>query len=123
MAADMKILTTSIVQFSPVSGGLYIICTNKETTENPDREQIINKLISYMDKQDVFKKKSSVYNESIHGTLYLMIFYGHIYFTEQKPFPQKFGELQQLITDKGDQIIHFNYANIDELNIRDVSWN
>jgi len=123
MVADMKITTASVVQFSLASGGLYIVRTNKETTEHPDREQIRNKLTSYIDKQDVFKKKSSTYNETIHGSLYLMIFYGYIYFVEQNPFPQKFNDLQKLITDKYDQIIRFNYANIDELNIPEVSSN
>jgi hypothetical protein len=123
MAANMKITTASVVQFSLASEGLYIVRTNKETTEHPDREQIRNKLTSYIDKQDVFKKKSSTYNETIHGSLYLMIFYGYIYFVEQNPFPQKFNDLQKLITDKYEQIIRFNYANIDELNIPEVSSN
>jgi len=123
MAADTTISKASVIQFSPVSGNLYIARTNKDPTENPDRDQIINKLISYMDKLDVFKKKSSSYNEARHGALYLMIFYGHIYFVGQESFPKRLGELQDLLTTKSDQMIHFNYANIDELDIRGVSFN
>lgn len=117
MAADMRISAQTVIQFSSVNKGLYMVNTNKERTEDPDRAQIINKIISYMEKHSIFKKKSSTYNEAIHGKLYLMVFYGHIYFTEQKPFPQKFGELQNLITEKNEQIIRFNYANIDELDV------
>jgi hypothetical protein len=123
MAADMAISKASVIQFSPAGGNFYIVRPNKDTKENPDRDQIINKLISYMDKLDVFKKKSSTYNEARDGTLYSMIFYGHIYFAEQNSFPKKLSELQELLTEKSDQIIHFNYANVEGLDIRDVSFN
>jgi hypothetical protein len=123
MATDISIIASSPIQFAPVSGNLYTVRVNKEIPDNPDQELIINKLASCMEKQDVFSKKSSAYNEGIHGPLYLMIFYGHIYFLEQKPFPQKLGELQKAITEKSNQIIRFNHADINYLNIREVSSN
>ncbi|CAF5001728.1 unnamed protein product, partial [Rotaria sp. Silwood1] len=113
MAVHTKTATTSNIIFSPIPGSLYTVDLSKVTTDDSDREQIIKKLTSYLEKQNVFKKKSSAYNPTTHGSLYLIIFYGHIHFIEQKIFPQKLGELQDLIRQKQDQLIHFNYTDID----------
>jgi hypothetical protein len=50
-----------------------------------------------------------------------MIFYGRICFTEQNPFPQKLGILIEDIKTKHDQFIRFDYADIKELNLSNVS--
>ncbi|CAF1186741.1 unnamed protein product [Rotaria sordida] len=113
MAVYAKTTTVSNVTFSPIPGSLYTVDLSKGTTDDSDREQIIKKVTSYLEKQNVFKKKSSAYNPTIHGSLDLIIFYGYIYFIEQKTFPQKLGELQDLIKQKQDQLIHFNYTDID----------
>lgn len=123
MAVDSKTTVATAVQFSSIDKSLYIVHLNKDPNDKLDREQIINKLIAYMDKHPIFKTKSSPYKETLHGTLSLVIFYGHIYFFEQKTFPKKLGELQTLITEKNnEQTIRFNYANINDPNIPNVSF-
>ncbi|CAF3143665.1 unnamed protein product [Rotaria sp. Silwood2] len=121
MAVDMNITDASVVEFSSIGKNFYVVNTKKEINENPDRESIKNKLKLYMGKQDVFKKKPSTYKEIIHGPLYLTVFYGHIYFIEQNVFPNKVGDLKNFIQENSNQFIRFNYANIDELNIRDTT--
>ncbi|UJR12729.1 hypothetical protein I4U23_016903 [Adineta vaga] len=122
MAVNAKTSTVTVIQFSPVaSTTMYTVNLNKETTNTPDRDSTIDKLTTYMGKQDVFKKKSSPYKEAIHGSLYFVIFYGHIYFVEQNPMPQKLGKLEELIKEKNDQFIRFNYADTDRLHTQRVS--
>jgi hypothetical protein len=123
MISDLTLKTTSVVEFDEASGGWYTVRPKNETTDVPDQEVIIDKLVSYVEKQEVFKRNSPAANEALYGSLYLMIFYGHIHFGQQNPLPQKLGELQTLVTDKGDQIIRFNYADINGLKIRGVCVN
>ncbi|CAF1065628.1 unnamed protein product [Adineta steineri] len=122
MAVDTKTSTLSVIQFTPIAGAsTYTVNLNKETTNTPDRDVIVGKLMSYIEKQAVFKKKSSPYNEAIHGSLYLMVFYGDINFVEQNPMPQKLGILEKLIEEKNDQFIDFKHADINGLHIQRVS--
>ncbi|CAF3568479.1 unnamed protein product [Rotaria sp. Silwood1] len=122
MGVDMNITDAAVVEFSSISKNFFVVNIKKEATESPDRKQIINKIKSYIEKQDVFKKKSSTYNETIHGPLSLIVFYGHIYFIEQNTFPNKLGKLKEFIQENSDQFIRFNYANVDELNILHPSY-
>ncbi len=120
MISDLALKTTSVVEFAEAGGGWLTVRPKNETADVSDREVILNKLISYMEKQDVFKRNSPAANEALYGSLYLMIFYGNIQFSQQNPLPQKLGELQKLVTEKGDQIIRFDYADIKKLKIQGV---
>ncbi|CAF0893708.1 unnamed protein product [Adineta ricciae] len=122
MGVDVKTSTVSIIQFSPsATNTMCTVHLNKETTNTIDREQVVDKIVSYLEKQDIFKKKSSSYNEMLHGSLSLLVCYGQIYFIEQNPMPQKLGKLQEIIKEKSDQFIRFNNAEIDHLNTRKIS--
>ncbi|CAF3944462.1 unnamed protein product [Rotaria sp. Silwood1] len=121
MAVDMKTTIQTVVEFSPVNNNLFVVNTKKEPNEYPDRQEIIRKLVAFLGNQNIFKKRTSLYNESIHGSLYLIVFYGHIYFFQNK-FPDKLGPLKKYITaEESNKIIRFNYANFDKLNISESS--
>ncbi|CAF3842465.1 unnamed protein product, partial [Rotaria sp. Silwood1] len=114
MAVDMKTTIQTVVEFSPVNNNLFVVNTKKEPNEYPDRQEIIRKLVAFLGNQNIFKKRTSLYNESIHGSLYLIVFYGHIYFFQNK-FPDKLGPLKKYITaEESNKIMRFNYANFDK---------
>ena len=122
MAVDTKTMTSSNIQFIRATDDAYVINLAKGTTGDLDREKIIEKLTTYMTKLEVFKKKPNAYNDSDHGTLYLIIFYGYTYFVE-RDLPTKLGELQDMIKTKSGEPIRFNHADIDQLDTRSVSLN
>ncbi|CAF3334014.1 unnamed protein product [Rotaria socialis] len=109
------------IQCTSIAKNYYIVDSNKNTPENSNKEEIINKIESLLDKEDVFKKSPSVYDQVKHGSLYLIVYYGHIYFVEQGPYPLKLGQLKDIIKTTGDEFIRFNHANIDELNVPELS--
>ncbi|CAF1279555.1 unnamed protein product [Rotaria magnacalcarata] len=115
------ITNAGAIQCTSIAKNYYIVDSNKSTPENFSKEEIINKIESLLDKEDVFKKSPSAYNQAIHGSLYLIVYYGHIYFIEQDSYPSKLGQLKEIIKNKGDEFIRFNHANIDELNVSELS--
>lgn len=121
MISDPAITAAGTVEFPEVGGNLQIVRPRNEIREIPDRDLITNKLITYMEKLDVFKKDSPASNTTSYGPLYLVIFYGHIYFSKQDP--QKLDALRKSIAEKREQIPQFHYAHLDEFDIEDVCFN
>ncbi|CAF4060655.1 unnamed protein product, partial [Rotaria sordida] len=120
MAVDMKTTIQTVVEFSSINDNLFVVNTKKESSEYPNRQEIIRKLVVFLGSQNIFKKGASLYDEVIHGSLYLIVFYGHIYFF-QNTFPDKLGPLKEYITENNNKVIRFNYANFDKLNISESS--
>lgn len=120
MVSDPAITAAGNVEFLEAGGSWHIARPTKELSDSPERELIISKLNTYMTKQDVFKRNSPATNEALYGSLYLMVFYGHIYFVKQDS--QKLDALQKSIKEKYEQILQFNYAYSDEFVIESVSF-
>ena len=112
--AERTAVTTSI-QFTPVGPSLYTVALTKGGGDASDRDSIVRKVTSYLEKQDVFKKKPALYDTNKHGPLRLVIRYGRICFVEQNPFPSKLGKLQELVESNHDQLIRFQPASFGSL--------
>ena len=119
--SDPAITAAGNVEFMPVDGTWCIARPRNELAERPAGDKILDKFAACLKKQDILKRNSSALaNQASYGSLYLMIFYGHIYFTKQDP--QRLSALQELLKENGEQILQFNYANLDDLHKENVSF-
>lgn len=123
LGIEIRTTAASVVRFSPNNKNLYVVNLKKEENELSNVNEIISKLSANIGKQDVFKKRSTKYNESNYGKLRLSVTYGHIYFTAQDSYPQKLGELAGLLKEDYHKLVCFSIANINELNVSNVSLN
>lgn len=119
--SDPAITAAGNLEFMSVDGTLFVPQLEKELAAQSDQDKIRDKFASCLEKQDILKKNSSaIANQATYGSLCLIIFYGHIYFTKQDG--QKLSALQKLIKERGEQICRFNYANLGDLNKQNVSF-
>lgn len=120
IVSDPAITAAGNVEFMQVDGTWCTVRLKNELAEQPDRDKIRDKFTSCLGPQDILKRNSSAMaNQASYGALHLMIFYGHIYFTKQDP--QKLSALQKLVKENGEQMLQFNYANLDDLDRTNVS--
>ena len=108
MGVGERTAVTTSIQFTSDGPSLYAVRLARAGSDASDRDSIVKKVTSYLEKQDVFKKRPALYDGNKHGPLRLFIRYGHICFVEQNPFPSKLGDLQALVKSKHDQLIRFH---------------
>lgn len=121
LAVSGKTNVQTNIQYSHIDQSFDTFSLKSDKAEAANVDTTIDKLVSYIDKQQVFKLKSTKYNVSQHGPLSLVVFYGRIGINPQKTLPEKLGELQKLIEEQHDQLIRFFDATVAELSLNLVS--
>lgn len=115
LAIDTWTSATTPIQCTPINDkNLYTVETHNQTTKSANSNQVKRKIKLFMEKKDVFKKMISTH---------LVVFYGHLYFIKNGPYPKDIGDLLQIMKESDGQCIRFNHTAINELTMQEVILN